>query len=310
MIVSTENLKIKKIQEDKNMGVFSLEPLPQGFGSTLGNTLRRVLLTSIQGAAVTQIKIAGATHQFTTIPGVKEDVVELTLNFKQLRFKIHSKDPVVATIEKKGKGEVTAADIKVPSDVEVMNKDLHIATLADSKSEFKVELIIEPGVGYSPMEEREKKNVKLGSIVLDALFSPIVNASYEIEPTRFGERADLDKIVLKIETDGSIIPENALKQAAKVLEDYYSVISHGESDEEVKEEKEEETKGVASMNVENISVDELPLQTRTVNALKKHGIDTLRELAEKTDEDLADVKNLGEKSLSEIKELLEKEGLR
>ena len=155
MEVTKENLKVKEVEEKGNKGTYSFEPLPTGFGYTLGNALRRVLLTSIEGAAITQIKIPSVSHQFTSIPGIKEDVVELTLNLKKVRFKIHSDSPVIATIEKKGGGKVTAKDIEVPGELEVMNKDQHIATLADSKSNLEIELIVEPGIGYSPMEERQ-----------------------------------------------------------------------------------------------------------------------------------------------------------
>lgn len=304
MIVTKENLKINKVAENAKSGTYSFEPLPTGFGHTLGNALRRVLMTETSGAAVTQIKVAGATHQFTTLPGVKEDLVQLTLNIKKLRFAIHSNNPVIATIKKKGTGEVTAKDIELPSDLEVMNKDLHIATLADSKSEINIELVIEPGTGYSPMEERQTS--KVGVIVLDALFSPILNVTYEVEPTRFGERTDLDKLVLTVETDGSVAPKEAVVRAANILKDFYGAIEKWDDDKSGKEEKAEEIE----LEIEDVAVEELPLQTRTVNALKKNGIETLKQLARKSDEEIADIKNLGEKSVEEIKKLLKKEGLR
>lgn len=305
MEVTKENLKIKEVKEEENTGVYSFEPLPTGFGYTLGNALRRVLLTSINGAAVTQIKIPSVSHQFTTIPGVKEDVVELTLNIKKLRFKIHSDTPVIATISKKGSGKVTAKDIKVPGELEIMNKDQYIATLADSKSNLEIELTVEPGVGYSPM--KEKQTSKVGVIVLDALFSPIVSANYQVEPTRFGEKTDLDKITITVETDGSITPKEAVVKASQILKDYYSVFEIWRTEPE---EKEEPKTAVRVTLMEDVVVDELPLQTRTINALKKSKIETLHQLAEKSDEELADIKNVGEKSLKEIKELLEKEGFR
>ncbi|MFC1625228.1 DNA-directed RNA polymerase subunit alpha [Patescibacteria group bacterium] len=304
MEVTKENLKVKEIEEKGNKGSYSFEPLPTGFGYTLGNALRRVLLTSIEGAAITQIKIPSVSHQFTTIPGVKEDVVELTLNLKKVRFKIHSDDPVIASIVKKGGGEVTAKDIEVPGELEVMNKDQHIATLADSKSSIEIELIVEPGVGYSPMEERQTQ--KVGVIVMDALFSPVLNANYQVEPTRFGGRTDLDKIIINIETDGSVSPKEAIVKASQILKNYYSTFEIWQTEPE----KEEEIRVKKVGPSEDISVDELPLQTRTINALKKSNIETLHQLAEKNDEDLADIKNVGEKSLSEIKDLLEKEGFR
>ena len=306
MEVTKENLKINTIREEGNLGVYSYEPLPTGFGYTLANALRRVLLSSIKGAAVTQVRITGVNHQFTTIPGVKEDVVEITLNLKKLRFKTFTDDPVVVTIKKKGPGKVTAKDIEVTSDVEIMNKDQHIATLADSKSSIEMELVIESGVGYSPMEDRQTS--KLGIIVLDALFSPIVSANYEIEPTRFGGRTDLDKITFTIETDGSIHPKEAIKEASRILKEYYIYFQEWKADTEDKEKKEKTKAG--SKPGEDFSVEELPLQTRTINALKKSKINTLHELAKKTDEDLEDIKNIGEKSLQEIKDLLSKEGYR
>lgn len=308
MFVSAQNLKMIKISEANNKGVFEIEPLPQSFGATIGNALRRVLMTSISGAAVTQMKITGANHQFTAIDGIKEDIVEITLNIKQLRFKIHGENPVVVTLEKKGKGAVKASDIKLTSDVELMNKNQIIATIADDKTTLKMELVIEPGTGYSPMEERDKKNNKLGVVTLDAIYSPVINASYEVEATRFGNRVDLDKVILTVETDGSITPEDAVKQSAALLKDYYKVISGGETSLEDMEE--ETVEPMAKPHMDNVAIEELPLQTRTINALRKHGIETLKELASKSEEELADVKNLGEKSLAEIDELLEKENLK
>ena len=306
MIVTKENLKINPIKESNEISTYSVEPLPTGFGHTLGNALRRVLLTEIEGAAVTQVKIGGASHQFTTIPGVKEDVVQLTLNVKKLRFKIHTNNPVVATLKKKGAGVVTAKDLEIPSDLELMNKDLHIATLADSKSELNIELIVEPGVGYSPMEERQTS--KVGVIILDALFSPVLNVTYEVEPTRFGDKTDLDKLLITVETDGSVSPKQALVKASAILKGYYESFEQWELETDKTVEPEEEDSAV--VDVEDVAVDELPLQTRTINALKKHGIDTLKQLAKKSDDEIADIKNLGEKSLEEIKKLLKKEGLR
>ena len=276
MQVNIENTKISAIKESKNLGIYSIEPLPTGFGATLGNSLRRILLTSIKGAAVTQIKVNGVNHQFTTIPGVKEDVVELTLNLKKLRFRLHGDETVIATIKKKGPGDVTGADITISSEAEVMNKDLHIATLANNKSELNMELVIESGVGYSPMEERQTS--KIGVIVLDALFSPIVSSSYEVEPTRFGRQADLDKLVLTVETDGSVTPKEAIKNSASILSSYYEHILKWEAPVEADTEEPKESK---VKHTETISIEELPLQTRTVNALKKHGIETLQQLAKK-----------------------------
>lgn len=303
MIVTKENLKIDTVKEEGNLGVFSFEPLPTGFGYTLANALRRVLMTSIKGAAATQVKVSGATHQFTTIAGVKEDIVEMTLNLKRLRFNAFTDQPVIVTISKKGTGKITGKDIETSSDVEVMNKDQHIATLADAKSKLEMEITVEPGTGYSPMEERQTS--KIGVIVLDALFSPIVSANYEIEPARFGGRTDLDKIIFTIETDGSISPKESLVEASEILKNYYATFGEWKIETEEPEEIKKDAK-VA----DDFSVEELPLQTRTINALRKSKILTLHQLAKKTNEELEDIKNIGEKSLQEIKDLLAKEGFR
>lgn len=308
MQVTKDNLKISVINENKNAGTYAIEPLPTGFGHTLSNALRRVLLTSIKGAAVTQVKVGGVNHQFTTLPGIKEDVVELTMNLKKIRCKMHSENPVIGTIKKKGPGDVTAADIQVSSEVEIMNKNLHIATLADAKTELSMELTIEPGIGYSPMEERQTP--KVGVIVLDALYSPIINVVAEVKPTRFGERTDLDKIEITVETDGSVQPQDSIVYAASILRDYYDTLikwDTGSKETTAIENKKEDT---PTKVAEDVAVEELPLQTRTINALKKQGILTLHQLSKKSDEEIADIKNLGEKSIEEIKKLLEKEGLR
>lgn len=309
MLLNSNDVAIKKVFEEGNVGVFSFGPLPTGFGHTLGNTLKRVLMTSLKGAAITQVKIDGAVHQFTTVPGVKEDVVELGLNFKEIRARIHSDSPVVGKIEMKGPGKVTAGDIEVPSDVEIVNKKQNIATLADAKAKFNVEVVFEPGVGYSPVEDRETS--KVGVVLLDALFSPIVSASYEVEKTRKGTIGDLDKLLLSFETDGTVSVDEALEQSATILRSFFNRFADGEDEEVVEEEVEAEGEvtPVASSDVKGVTVDELPLPTRTINALKKAGISELAQLAGKTQEDLADIKNVGDKSIDEIIKLLEKEGL-
>ncbi len=308
MLLETLDITINKISEENNLGVFSFKPLPKGFGNTLGNSLRRVLLTSIPGGAITQLKLAGAAHEFTTIPGVKEDVIELSLNLKQIRARMHTDNPVVLRIQKKGAGVITAADIEASSDVEIMNKDAHIATLADSKSAFEAEVVFEKGVGFLPVEERETS--KVGVILLDALFAPVISASYKVEQTRMGRSVDYDDLILTVQTDGSITPENAVIKSSGILRDFFARFSKGVDEVvEVVEMAEEET--AASMQkstVEDVSVEELPLPTRTINALKKHGIKSLQELVNKSPEELADIKNLGEKSVEEIDKLLKKEG--
>lgn len=304
MLVTSKDLKIKTISESKTEGVFEFDPLPKGFGHTLGNTLRRVLLTSLDGAAITQIKVDGVSHQFSTIEGVKEDMVEIILNLKKIRIKKHSDNPEVATLKVTGPGKITAKDIEAPADIEIINKDQHIATLAGKKTTLSMELIVETGVGYSPSEERMTS--KVGVIVIDSLFSPVVKAHIKIEETRAGERTDLDKLILTVETDGSIKPSTAVYKSAGILAEFFDVLAKWE---QLPEEVEEEDSTLDVTQFEEILVDELPLQTRTINALKKANVETLAELSQKTEEELSDIKNLGEKSISEIKKLLEKEGL-
>ncbi len=309
MLLNASDLKINTASENTISGSFVFEPLPTGFGNTVGNALRRVLLTALEGAAVTSIKISGADHQFTTIEGVKEDIVEMTMNFKKVRFNMHSENPVIATINKKGAGPVTAGDIEVSSEVEVLNKDLVLATLTDKNATLKVELVIEKGTGYSPMEERQ--NNKIGMIVLDALFSPVTEVSYKVEATRSGKIVNLDKLVLNVNTDGSVSPKEAVLTASDILETYFKKISMWEAPSAEGESTEEAEEGVKTNKpTENINVEELPLPTRTVNALKKQGINSLAQLAAKSDDELSEIKNLGEKSVLEIKKLLKKEGFR
>ncbi|HSX39690.1 MAG TPA: DNA-directed RNA polymerase subunit alpha [Candidatus Saccharimonadales bacterium] len=309
MQVSPNELKVKTLSEKDNTGVFSFEPLPMGFGNTLGNTLRRVLLTSLKGAAVTQVKIAGVDHQFSTLQGVKEDIVELTLNLKKIRVKSHSEDPVVLMLNKKGPGEITAGDIETSAEVEILNKDLHIATFSDKSATLKAELVVETGIGYSPMEERQSS--KIGVIILDAIYSPVLRAFYTVESTRFGKLTNLDKLTLTVETDGSIAPSAAVMETANLLSDFFRKVAEWTvAETEVLPEAAATTSTGAAMPSDNIMIEELPLPTRTVNALKKQGIDTLGQLAKKSNEELADIKNLGEKSVNEIKKLLKKEGYR
>lgn len=305
MKIQPSEVKIKKVMEEGDKGIFSIGPLPQGFGNTLGNSLRRVLLTSIPGASITQVKFAGVPHQFTTIKGVKEDVTELCLNLKQVRLKVHGDAPVVLKLTKTGPGDVKASDFEVSSDAKIKNPNLHIATLSDKGAKFELEAVAETGVGYVPAEERETS--KIGVILLDSVFSPVTVVSYEVEPTRVGRETNLDKLVLNIQTDGTIVPFDALIKASEILRDFFTRVTMGEEEAEVVAVSgDEEVK--TSDKKEDVVVDELPLPTRTINALKKAGIKTLSDLAGKMPDELTEVKNLGDKSIEEIKKLLEKEG--
>ena len=305
MQLNPSEVKILKVSEKGNVGVFSFDPLPTGFGNTLGNTLRRVALTSLRGGAVTQIKIEGVSHQFSTIPGVKEDVIEIGLNFKKVRIKVHGDNPVVGRIKMTGPCEVFASDIDLSSEAEILNKDLLITTLSDKNAKFEAELVVEPGYGYSPVEDRETS--KLGVILLDATFSPVVSASYSVEPTRMGRVIGLDKLIFTVETDGSITPSEAVEMSSGILRSFFARFSQGEDEIVVTTPTEVVASSVKKKAVEDASVDDLPLPTRTINALRKHGIKSLSQLMDKTQEELADIKNLGEKSVEEINKLLSKE---
>lgn len=298
-MINQYELKFTKVSENKNSGVFTFEPLPAGFGHTLGSSLRRVMLTSLKGAAVTSFAVPGITHQFNTIEGVKEDVIEITLNLKELRFKVHSKGSFTGKISKKGAGVITASDIEVSSEVEIVNKDAVIATVSDKSKTFEMEITIESGIGYSPVEKRD--SAKLGNVLVDAIFSPVVSSAYSVEETRVGRESGLDKLTLDVTTDGSIKPSDAVKDSAAILRDFYSQFaSANESNAQ-----ELFAQSVASeIKSDNSSVEDLPLPTRTINALKKHGIYTLQDLRNKSDEEISDIKNLGEKSIEEIKKLL------
>lgn len=300
-MISQYDLKFTKVSENKNSAVFSFEPLPSGFGHTLGSVLRRVALTSIKGAAVTSFRIPGVTHQFTTIEGIKEDLVEVTLNLKELRFKLHSDGVFTAKINKKGPGVVKASDIEVSSEVEVVNPDAVIATISDKTKSLELELTIESGIGYSPVEGRE--NPKLGIVLVDAIFSPVVAVSYNVENTRVGRQSGLDKLILDIQTDGSVKASDVVKLSASILRDFFAKFASANESTQSLEALFQQS-SAAELKSDNSSVDDLPLPTRTINALKKHGINTLADLKAKSDEEISDIKNLGEKSIDEIKKLL------
>jgi DNA-directed RNA polymerase subunit alpha len=221
----SETVKIKKISETNTQGTFEIEGLYTGYGLTIGNALRRVLLSSIPGAAITQIKIKNVKHEFSTIEGVAEDVVEITLNLKKVRFKFFAAEPQILTLEVKGEKEVTAGDIKTNAQVEIINPDVHIATLTSKKAELLMELTVEKGLGYVPVEARKSEKLPVGVIAIDAIFTPVTKVNFVIENMRVGERTDYNKLKLEIETDGSISPSAALHKSANILKDHFDKIS-------------------------------------------------------------------------------------
>jgi len=297
------NFSVKAEIEKPDYGRFIIEPLDQGYGHTLGNSLRRVLLTSLKGAAVTKVKIEGVKHQFSTLPGLKEDIVQLLLNIKKIRFSLHTDKPVVVNLSVKGPKKIKAGDIE-STDLEVINKDLYLGELTTNKAKLDIEFTIEPGIGYLTAEEFEGKK-EVGTIVLDAIFSPVIRVNYKVEATRVGRMTNLDKLILDIWTDGAVSPFESLKQAAKILVSYYL---------QIYEPKAKTSEGVAvsptiSEEILKMTLEELDLPTRIVNALHNGGIDTVGQLLGTPKKELYKIKNLGAKSVSTIEDILREKGI-
>jgi len=279
-----------------NSSDFVIEPLASGYGQTLGNSLRRVLLSSIEGAAITAFKIDGISHEFSTIPGVKEDVVEIMLNLKSVVVKSFSDEPVELTLSKKGSA-VTAKDIKTTSDVEIVNPDQLIATIDDPKVELNISLVIETGRGYQTIEDSTTKRLHSDMIALDAVFSPVRRVRYAVEKTRVGDNVDLDKLTLTVDTDGSIEPQAAFEQAAAILVNQYQALA-GQT---VVAAPEAATANISETDLLSLPVEELGLTARTTNALISNDIKTVNDLVSLTDEELADLKGFGNKASEEVK---------
>lgn len=296
------NFTVKAETDKPDYGKFVIEPLDLGYGHTLGNSLRRVLLTSLKGVAVTKVKIDGVKHQFSTVPGLREDVVQLILNIKKIRFNLESDKPVVMTLDVKGPKKVTAGALE--GEAEVINKDLYLGELTNNKAKLSMELTVEPGFGYVTAEEFEGKK-ELGSIVVDALFSPVSRVNYKVEATRVGRMTNLDKLILEVWSDGSIAPVDAVKTAAKILVSYFL---------QIYEPKAKPSEGVAltptiSEEILKMTLEELDLPTRIVNALHNGGIDTVGQLLGTPKKELYNIKNLGAKSITTIEEVLRDKGI-
>ena len=304
----------KKLQYDPKKvtdtyGRFTAEPLERGFGTTLGNALRRVLLSSLEGAAITAVKIAGVQHEFSSIPGVVEDTTDLILNLKEVRLKLHTDKPKTLTLKAKGPGEITAKDIEADAEVEILNPDLHLATI-DKNGKLEFEMRARRGRGYVPSDKNKESGQPIGIIPIDAIFSPIRKVNFKVENARVGQETDFDKLVLEVWTDGSLRPDDAVAHAAKLLKDHLSIFIHLPEEEEESLFAEEEMKKSPDFN-ENLlrSVNELELSVRAANCLKNAGIETIAEMVQKTESEMLKTKNFGRKSLNEIKEILTGMGL-
>lgn len=234
----SKNVAVKKVSETAGKGVFEITGLYTGYGITLGNAIRRVLLSSLPGAAITQVKIKGAKHEFSTIDNILEDVVEITLNLKKIRFTFNADETQILTLKKKGEGEVTAADIKGNAQVEVASPDVHIATITSKSGELDMEITVEKGLGYSPVESRKQEKLSIGTIAIDAIFTPVVNVNFEVENMRVGDRTDYNKLILTIETDTTVSPSRSLHKAANILKDHLEVVSNIEVSEDLENKKE------------------------------------------------------------------------
>lgn len=301
----------KVIKKNKNQSVFQIEALYPGYGVTVGNTLRRVLLSSLAGAAVTEVKIKGVQHEFSTIPGVLEDMLIITQHLKNLRFKIFEGDVQKAHLKIKGEKEVKGSDFDFPSQVKLANPDCHIATLTSSKAELEIEIQIEKGVGYEAKDQRKKKKAEIGVIPLDAIFTPIKNVNFQIENMRVGDRTDFDKLNLEIETDGTITPEQAFLEACQIIIKHFSLfveapgISPEKTTVGLKEEVKEEEKEVLLKT----KIEDLKLSSRTINALSNNNIKTVGAIIRKNEKSLLELKGMGEKAVKEIKRKIKKMGL-
>jgi DNA-directed RNA polymerase subunit alpha len=311
--------KPRVVSEEGNKGVFEIDGLYPGYGHTLGNSLRRIILSSLPGASITSIKIEGISHEFQAMEGIKEDVIVMILNLKKVRFKMLSDEPQTVTLSVKGPKEVLASDIKTGGQVEVLNPDLHIAEVT-GKVNLNIEMNIEKGLGFIPKEVLQKDKVDIGTIAVDAIFTPIRRVSYEVENMRVGDKTNHNRLRLAIETDGTLSAREALSQSIEIMiNQLKAIVDFKEPEEEIKPEKKavkaEEKEGGEEKKAEDVAdalktrVDTLDLSTRTLNALTAANIRTLGGLARKKREDLLEVEGIGEKGISEIKKVLAKFGM-
>ncbi len=303
-MIEIEKPKIERVEgnEENTYGSFVIEPLERGYGITLGNSLRRILLSSLPGTAITAIKIDGILHEFSTIAGVVEDTIEIILHLKELSMKIYSDEPQTLIIEKEGEGEIYARDIKVPADVEVLNPDLYIATM-EKGARLYMEMTASVGRGYVTAERNKQGNQPLGVIPVDSIFTPIRRINYRVEDTRVGQITDFDKLTLEVWTDGSIKPDEAISLGAKILNKHLSLfvnLTEKVDEVEITTEKDEDERE----RVLDMTIEELDLSVRSYNCLKRAGINTVGELINKTEDDMMKVRNLGKKSLEEVQQKL------
>ena len=301
-MIEIERPKIERVELNEDYGKFVVEPLERGFGITLGNSLRRVLLSSLPGVAVSSVKIDGVLHEFSTIPGVREDVTEIVLNLKDLCIKMHGTGPKKVIVDAAGACEVTAGDMIVDSDIEVVNPQLHLATL-DEGARLYMEIILESGRGYVPADRNKRPDMPIGQIAVDSIFTPIRKVNFTVEDTRIGQITDYDKLNLEVWTDGTIKPDEAVSLAAKILTEHLALFinltEHVQGVEILVEKEEDKKEKILEMTIE-----ELDLSVRSYNCLKRAGINTVDELVQRNEEEMMKVRNLGRKSLEEVQQKL------
>ncbi len=305
-----ESVELEDASYSSTFGRFIVQPLERGFGTTIGNALRRVLLSSLPGAAITMIKIDGVLHEFSSIPGVVEDVTQIILNLKEVRFKLINKKPDKVVLELKGAREFRAGDIQNgTTDFEILNPDHHIATL-NKGADFKIELRIGRGHGYVPAEENKMPDQPIGAIPLDAIYTPIKNVSYRVENTRVQQRTDYEKLILEITTDGSITPDDSLTYAGKILRDHINLFINFEIEPEEEEPVEVDEEALRIRKLLKMPVDELELSVRSYNCLMAANIKTIGDLVRRDEQEMLKFRNFGRKSLQELTQILEEKGLR
>ena len=306
-MIEFEKPNITKIDENKDYGKFVIEPLERGYGTTLGNSLRRVLLASLPGAAVTSINIDGVLHEFDTVPGVREDVMQIILNIKGIAVKSYVEDEKIIELDVEGPAEVTAGDILTDSDIEIVNPDHYLFTIGEGSS-LKATMTVNSGRGYVPADENKKDNAPVGTLAVDSIYTPVTKVNYQVEPARVGSNDGFDKLTLEILTNGTIIPEDALGLSARILTEHLDLFTNlteiAKSTEVMKEADTESDDRILDRTIE-----ELDLSVRSYNCLKRAGINSVQELADKSEADMMKVRNLGRKSLEEVKYKLEDLGL-
>ena len=310
--IEKPKIEIAEISEDNRYGKFICEPLERGYGTTFGNSLRRMLLSSLEGAAITSIRIDGVLHEFSTIPGVRDDVTNIVLNLKELCLKMTGNEPRIIRIDVEGEKEVTAADIICDADIEILNPDLHIATVNED-GKLKIEMTVERGRGYVPADKNKKPDDTIGVIPIDSIFSPVKRVNYTVQDTRVGNVTDYDRLILEVWTDGSLRPEEAVSKAAGILVMHLKLFQNMDGLPEEEEEEEAtfpEEEEDDSSKVLDMTIEDLDLSVRSFNCLKRANINTVADLAEKTEDDMMKVRNLGRKSLEEVMAKLDSLGFK